>query len=107
MAGPAETFHRVKRCSKYFELSRRVIARNPWRSRVSDFEIVQQRAEAFYDRFDRKADLQGQTHYCPGCGHGIIHKLIARAIDQLDVKDRTVLVSPVGCSVFAYYYFDV
>ena len=74
---------------------------------MSDLEIVQQRADAFYDRFERKADLQRQTHYCPGCGHGIIHKLIARAIDQLGVKDRTVLVSPVGCSVFAYYYFDV
>ncbi len=47
------------------------------------------------------------THYCPGCGHGIVHKLVAEAIDDLGMQDRTILVSPVGCSVFAYYYFDV
>ena len=74
---------------------------------MSDFEILHQRAKAFNETFDRKAELQHQTHYCPGCGHGIVHKLIARAIDELGVQDRTVLVSPVGCSVFAYYYFDV
>ena len=47
------------------------------------------------------------THYCPGCGHGIIHKLMAEAIDDLGIQDRSVLISPVGCAVFAYYYFDV
>jgi len=41
----------------------------------------------------------------PGCGHGMWHKLLARAIDELGVQDRTVLISPVGCGVFAYYYF--
>ncbi len=46
------------------------------------------------------------THYCPGCGHGILHKLIAEAIDQLEIQERTVMTSPVGCAVFAYYYFD-
>lgn len=46
------------------------------------------------------------THYCPGCGHGILHKLIAEAIDELDIQNRTVITSPVGCAVFAYYYFD-
>lgn len=74
---------------------------------MSDFEILHQKARAFYDNYDRKGELQHQTHYCPGCGHGIAHKLIARAIDELGIQDRTVLVSPVGCSVFAYYYFDV
>ena len=64
-------------------------------------------ASASTTRFERKAELQHQTHYCPGCGHGIVHKLLARAIDELGIQDRTVLVSPVGCSVFAYYYFDV
>ena len=47
------------------------------------------------------------THYCPGCGHGVLHKLIAEAIVELEIQDRTVLVNPVGCSVFAYYYLDV
>jgi 2-oxoisovalerate ferredoxin oxidoreductase beta subunit len=74
---------------------------------MSDFEILHQKAKAFYDTYERKSELQHQTHYCPGCGHGITHKLIARAIDELGIQDRTVLVSPVGCSVFAYYYFDV
>lgn len=48
-----------------------------------------------------------QTHYCPGCGHGVIHKLIAEALEEMGLQDRTILVSPVGCSVFAYNYFDV
>ncbi|MEA4882170.1 MAG: thiamine pyrophosphate-dependent enzyme [Clostridia bacterium] len=46
------------------------------------------------------------THYCPGCTHGIIHKLIAETIDELGVRDRTVGVAPVGCAVLAYDYFD-
>ena len=74
---------------------------------MSDFEVLQQRAKSFYETFERKAELQHQTHYCPGCGHGITQKLIARAIDDLGVQDRTILVNPVGCSVFGFYYFDV
>ena len=46
------------------------------------------------------------THYCPGCTHGIIHRLVAEAIDTLGVRERTVGVAPVGCSVLAYNYFD-
>ena len=65
------------------------------------------RARSFYDVFERKDGPQWTTHYCPGCGHGQIHKFIAEAIDDLGLQDRTVLISPVGCSVFAYYYFDV
>jgi 2-oxoisovalerate ferredoxin oxidoreductase beta subunit len=65
----------------------------------------------FYERFERHAGgegLKGQsTHYCPGCGHGLAHKYLAEAIDELGIQDRTVAVSPVGCSVFLYYYFDV
>ncbi len=73
----------------------------------SDHTVAQTRAESFYSRFFRKSELQHQTHYCPGCGHGVVHKLMARAIDELGIQDRTVFISPVGCSVFAYYYFDV
>jgi 2-oxoisovalerate ferredoxin oxidoreductase beta subunit len=66
---------------------------------------------AFYDHFERHGRGQvlkeHSTHYCPGCGHGIIHRDLAAAIDELGIQDRTVLVSPVGCAVFAYYYFDV
>jgi len=66
-----------------------------------------QRHRSFYGQFDRKPGDHLTTHYCPGCGHGNIHKMIAEAIDDFGAQDRTVFVSPVGCSVFAYYYFDV
>lgn len=46
------------------------------------------------------------THYCPGCTHGIVHRLVAEAIDALGIEDRTVGIAPVGCSVFAYNYFE-
>ncbi len=66
---------------------------------------------AFYGKFDRHSHGEGlkghATHYCPGCGHGLAHKFLAEAIDELGIQDRTVAVSPVGCSVFLYYYFDV
>jgi 2-oxoisovalerate ferredoxin oxidoreductase beta subunit len=74
---------------------------------MSSYAVTHEKAECFYDIYERKAELQHQTHYCPGCGHGIVHKLLAEAIDSLGIQDRTVLISPVGCSVFAYYYFDV
>ena len=45
-------------------------------------------------------------HYCPGCTHGIIHRLVAQAIDELGIEGRTIGVAPVGCSVFAYNYFN-
>jgi 2-oxoglutarate ferredoxin oxidoreductase subunit beta len=44
--------------------------------------------------------------YCPGCGHSIIHRLIAEVIDKLNIRDRTIGIAPVGCAVFAYDYFD-
>ncbi|MCL2774351.1 MAG: thiamine pyrophosphate-dependent enzyme [Oscillospiraceae bacterium] len=45
--------------------------------------------------------------YCPGCTHGVVHRIIAEALDELDVGGRTVGIAPVGCSVFAYNYFNV
>jgi 2-oxoisovalerate ferredoxin oxidoreductase beta subunit len=69
--------------------------------------VIHGRSPTFYDRFERKDDDQHQTHYCPGCGHGIVTKLLADAIDALGIQDRTILVSPVGCSVFGYEYVDV
>lgn len=60
-----------------------------------------------YDVYERKGgSIPTSTHYCPGCGHGIIHKLIGEAVDILGIQDRSVIISPVGCAVFAYYYFD-
>jgi 2-oxoglutarate ferredoxin oxidoreductase subunit beta len=46
------------------------------------------------------------THYCPGCTHGVIHRLVAEALDDLGVRERTVGVAPVGCSVLCYNYFN-
>ena len=65
----------------------------------------------FYPVFERHAHGEGlkgkSTHYCPGCGHGLVHKYLAEAVEELGVQDRTVAISPVGCSVFLYYYLDV
>ena len=46
-------------------------------------------------------------HYCPGCGHGIVHRMVAEVIDELGIREKTAGVAPVGCAVFAYNYFDV
>ena len=73
----------------------------------TDYAIAHSRSKSFYASYDRKSELQHQTHYCPGCGHGTIHKMLAAAIDELGIQDRTILVGPVGCGVFTYYYFDV
>ena len=65
----------------------------------------------FYRTFERHNHAEGlkdhSTHYCPGCGHGLVHKYLGEAIDRLGLQDRTVAVSPVGCAVFMYYYLDV
>jgi 2-oxoglutarate ferredoxin oxidoreductase subunit beta len=59
-------------------------------------------------RFQRPESLADvPTHYCPGCIHGIVHRLIAEMLDELEIADRAIGVAPVGCSVLAYNYFDV
>ncbi len=68
---------------------------------------ILKKPDAFYDVFERKSGPAKQsTHYCPGCGHGNVHKMITEAMVDMGIADRTVFVSPVGCSVFGYYYFD-
>src|SRR5580692_8323604 len=74
---------------------------------LAEYVIAKGKAGAFYDQYARKGESQNQTHYCPGCGHGNISKMIASAIDDLGIQDRTILINPVGCGVFGYYYFDV
>lgn len=68
--------------------------------------IKHKKSKTFYDTYERKSAGDPNTHYCPGCGHGVIHKLIGEAVDDLEIQDRVIFLSPVGCSVFAYYYFD-
>lgn len=57
----------------------------------------------------KKPDLLNDTdmHYCPGCSHGVVHKLIAEVIEEMGLAEKTIAVSPVGCAVFAYRYLDV
>jgi 2-oxoglutarate ferredoxin oxidoreductase subunit beta len=58
--------------------------------------------------FKRTVTLKDRpTHYCPGCGHGIAHRLVAETIDELDIRHRTIGIAPVGCAVLAYDYLDV
>ena len=57
--------------------------------------------------YQRPRSLAGTpTSYCPGCTHGIAHRLVAEVLDEMELRERTVGVAPVGCSVFAYKFFD-
>ena len=64
----------------------------------ADMELIYERPESL---------TEAHTHYCPGCTHGTIHRLVAEVLDELGVRERTIGVAPVGCSVLAYYYFNV
>lgn len=56
----------------------------------------------------RPALLTDNTmHYCPGCSHGVVHKLIAEIVEELGLQERTIGIAPVGCAVFAYNYVDI
>lgn len=71
---------------------------------------IANKGAAFFQHFDRHAHGKGlkgaTTHYCPGCGHGLAQKYVAEALVELGVEERTVMISPVGCAVFLFYYFD-
>jgi len=58
-----------------------------------------------YDRPESLVDTP--THYCPGCGHGIVHKLLAEVLDEFGVREKTIVVAPVGCSVLIYDYMNM
>lgn len=61
------------------------------------------------NRVYKKPALLNDTHmhYCPGCSHGVVHKIVAELIEEMGLQDRAVGVAPVGCAVFAYNYIDV
>lgn len=61
--------------------------------------------EAIYKAPETLIDIP--THYCPGCGHGIVHRLIAEIIDEMDIRRKTIGLAPVGCSVLAYNYLNI
>ena len=64
---------------------------------LTKMDLVYQRPEALVDIY---------THYCPGCTHGVAHRLVAEVIDEMGLRERTIGVASVGCSVFAYNYFN-
>ena len=58
--------------------------------------------------FSRPACLKDKPfRYCPGCSHGVLHRIVAETIDELDIRGRTIGIAPVGCAVFAYDYLDI
>jgi len=58
--------------------------------------------------FDRTQLLTDNVfHYCPGCGHGVVHRVIMEIVEELDIQDKTLGIAPVGCSVLAYNYMDI
>jgi 2-oxoglutarate ferredoxin oxidoreductase subunit beta len=61
-------------------------------------------AQMVYTRSASLTDMP--SHYCPGCTHGVAHRLIAEVLDEMALLDQTIGVAPVGCSVFAYWYFN-
>jgi 2-oxoglutarate ferredoxin oxidoreductase subunit beta len=67
-------------------------------SQVDLKKVLYQRPEALLDV---------RTHYCAGCGHGIVHRVLAEVLDELGIRERTIGVAPVGCAVLAYDYIDI
>lgn len=58
--------------------------------------------------YERPSTLKDKVmHYCPGCGHGTVHRLVMEVVQEMGIQANTVGVAPVGCSVFAYYYMNV
>jgi 2-oxoglutarate ferredoxin oxidoreductase subunit beta len=67
--------------------------------------MVEAKTEVVYKRPESFTDVH--THYCPGCTHGVAHRLVAEVIDEMGLREKTIGVAPVGCSVFAYNYFEM
>lgn len=65
---------------------------------IAPQNLVYEKTKVLYDR---------QMHYCPGCGHGTVHRMLAEVIDEMGLQGETIGVAPVGCSVLAYNYFNV
>jgi len=66
--------------------------------------VTKTATQVVYSRPESLSDVP--THYCPGCTHGIAHRLIGEVLDEMGIRERTIGVAPVGCSVFAYNYFN-
>jgi 2-oxoglutarate ferredoxin oxidoreductase subunit beta len=66
--------------------------------------VEKENMDLIYERPESLSDTV--THYCPGCTHGVAHRLIAEVLDEMGLREKTIGVAPVGCSVFAYNYFN-
>jgi 2-oxoglutarate ferredoxin oxidoreductase subunit beta len=72
---------------------------------MTDMEKEDLKMDLICERPDTMTDTR--LHYCPGCGHGVAHRIIMEAVAELGIQDKTVGVAPVGCSVFAYHYMNI
>ena len=81
-------------------------AKAPTKAKAAVTKAVANEAEELV--FDRPESMVDRaTHYCPGCHHGIAHRLVAELLDEMDLTKKTIAVSSIGCSVFLYNYIDV
>jgi len=70
-----------------------------------ELDITIEDMEKVYERPETLTDTR--MHYCPGCSHGVVHRLLMEVVQELNIQDKTIGVAPVGCSVFAYNYLDI
>ena len=68
---------------------------------MPEYRVTHKRSESFLPLYERKPDNQEATHYCPGCGHSIIHRLVAEVIDELGIRERAIGVPPAGCAAYS------
>ena len=68
-------------------------------------QLVEEEYELVYNKPSTMVDAP--MHYCPGCYHGLVHKLLMEVVEEMDIQEQTIGVAPVGCSVFAYDYMDI
>ena len=84
----------------------------PWRHTDMAQEIVQEldapSLEGMECVYERPGTLsEARFHYCPGCGHSVVHRVLMEVIEEMGIAENTVGVAPVGCSVFAYHYMNI
>ena len=75
------------------------------RPSTHDFPAEAEGMDLVYCRPETLTDLP--FHYCPGCSHSVVHRVLMEVVDELNIQDKTIGVAPVGCSVFAYHYMNV
>jgi 2-oxoglutarate ferredoxin oxidoreductase subunit beta len=72
---------------------------------MNKIEIQVEGMETVWEKPETLSDVR--MHYCPGCGHGVVHKILMEVVQEMKIQDKTIGVAPVGCSVLAYHYLNV